>query len=471
MNKIASNFVAVLFGNFSNKLILFFINIYIANRFSTEQFGIVNFCTVFVSYFLMLANMGTQNYAVLELSKIKVSVEKIGSQILNIRLIFSIISYLLLIIIVYISKFDHLTKVGIILSGLTIIFTSFNISWIFNAFQDMKHMSISLFIQNFVAFIFILLIIEVLNMKSINIVNLSYSIGTLCSSIYLFIIFKRKYGIRLHQRLDLNQSKRIINQSIPFFFSGIFATINCNIDIILIGVMLGNQNVGLYSAAYKIINVLLVVSTIIFTPLYPVIIRLFSQKDKKLYKILYTTKKVIYSLAIPLIMVSFSVSKKIISTFYKSEYYTAHTVLSILLIYVGVFFVREFYGYQLSAFSLQKKYMKIVLVSSSVNIIMNIILIPRFGYQVAAITTLISEIINLFLMRYIVNKIIKVKLETTIIIKITISSIIVLLFINLILKMNIFIIFMTSVVIFVGLLFALKVFSILEIKQLIIKEK
>lgn len=86
------------------------------------------------------------------------------------------------------------------------------------------------------------------------------------------------------------------------------------------------------------------------------------------------------------------------------EYYRAGIALKILIIYVGILYIRELYGYQLSASGKQKQYMNVVVISSFSNLVLNFIFIPKYGFTAAAVTTLISEVINLILMR---NKCIK----------------------------------------------------------------
>ena len=229
--------------------------------------------------------------------------------------------------------------------------------------------------------------------------------------------------------MDITRILTLVKLSFPFFFSGIFATINCNIDTIFLGYMTNPVEVGLYNSAYKIINMLIVIATIIFTPVYPILIELYNNENSinfnKLTNLVNIVRKIIMIISIPILFISFILGKNIISTFYGETYIEASNVLSILLIYVALLYIRELYGYRLNACGLQNKYMKIVCFSAFINIVLNIILIPIWGMIGSAITTLVSEIINLIFMYYISQKYKYIKNVNNYLVKIIVSSLII----------------------------------------------
>ena len=78
---------------------------------------------------------------------------------------------------------------------------------------------------------------------------------------------------------------------------------NCNLDILILGVVSTNEQVGLYSSAYKIINILIIGITMIFTPIFPVIIDMFNKKEYiKLSNLLNKVRKIILVIIFPLVI-------------------------------------------------------------------------------------------------------------------------------------------------------------------------
>ena len=69
--------------------------------------------------------------------------------------------------------------------------------------------------------------------------------------------------------------------------------------------------------------------------------------------------------------------------------------------------MRENYGYSLNAWNKENKYLKSVIISALTNLILNLIFIPIYGIIAASITTLVSEVLNFFIMRKYSIKIVK----------------------------------------------------------------
>jgi O-antigen/teichoic acid export membrane protein len=114
----------------------------------------------------------------------------------------------------------------------------------------------------------------------------------------------------------------------------------------------------------------------------------------------------------------------VILTVYGSKFLTSDVqfIFVVLMIHVTILFIREIYGYELTAWGFQTTYMKIIMCSSLFNILANFIFIPFFGLRAAALATLISEIINVIFMRRVSKKAVDIKLEKKYFIGIFFSS-------------------------------------------------
>lgn len=472
MNKIFKNFLAILSGNITGKVLFFLFSIIIARAFGEEVFGSVNFANSIISYFLMISSMGLQTYAIIRIAKNTDEKENLFNKILSTRIILGIVSTILLIGIISSVNLAEENRTMTLLYGSIIITNALNIDWYFNAIQKMKYISFSIMIQNSVSLISLGIIYLFNISRSIYIIPMCIFIGNISSIIYSFIIALR--DVKFKFTISLKESWYFIQKSFPFFFSGVFATINCNLDTILIGIIHTNLQVGLYSAAYKVINILVVGIAIIFTPVYPVIIELISSnKLEKFNTLMINLKKIILIIVIPLVMGGIILRADIITLLFSNMYVRASDAFGILLLYIGLLYYREIYGYTLNASGKQKVYMKIVSISATMNILLNIVIIPKYGIEGAAFTTVISEIINITLMRYFSKKIIKDKINFKILIKIIIATII-MCFGTFVLKsvhINILLNLGISIIIYLIAIFMLHILSIKEIKGLLGGEK
>jgi O-antigen/teichoic acid export membrane protein len=407
-NSIFKNILLLLTSNIITQVIYFLVFIYIARKFGPVSFGQLNWSKAIAQYFILFSIFGLDNIAMIDTIKDKNSIEKIKStfnKIFTQRLVLSLISYLLLLVFILVIPKEIEVKVLTLIVGLSILSKVLNIDWFFKSFQQMEHPATSEIIRT--TLYCLLLIIALSISDSLYLVPLALFIAETIS--YLYMMWKYPLKIRLSNTLiDIGTLRR----SYPFFVSGIFATINLNIDTVVIGFTREAVEVGLYSSAYKIVSVFILIITFVFTAIKPVMIEDFNRKRfQELENLVRMAKRVVILLAVPIAVSGFVISEEIIVTLFGEEYKNAQIVLSILLLYTSILFMREIYGYQLVAYNLHKKYMKIVTLSSLVNILLNIILIPNFGIVVAALTSLISEIINITLMRRACKPIIKAKLK------------------------------------------------------------
>lgn len=468
LNKVVKNFISLTFANVLGQVLMLISVIYTAQYFGPDNFGIINFSNVIIMYFTALASFGLQTLGIGEIAKSKMNNDSKINTILSLRLILATIAYFLIIILVVIIKKSMVYKLNILFYGLTVFPTAIYVDWIFNANEEMQYNSRSIIMKNLVYSLMVIVALKFFNINNLYYLALFMFLSTLISSLYLLKIAKRHYHMEFKFIFDAKEYKRLISSAWPFFFSGIFATINSTIATLMLGFMRTDYEIGIYNSVYKIVNVFIMVVGILFTPVYPLLIRYYNEKQtEKLSILINNLRKIMYVIAIPLLFVSFILNKEIILTLYGDKYKDAYIVCTILFIYVALLYIREIYGYELTAWNLQKKYMKVVLLSSIYNIISNFVFIRYYGIEGAAINTLISEIINLTLMFKISRSAVKIKYQNNFIIKIIISSIImsIIILTSKIITDNAIILSGIGIVIYVSLLFMTKTISITEIKE------
>ncbi|WP_242846036.1 polysaccharide biosynthesis C-terminal domain-containing protein [Clostridium novyi] len=108
---------------------------------------------------------------------------------------------------------------------------------------------------------------------------------------------------------------------------------------------------------------------------------------------------IVVLIGVPIVVGGILLSKEIILLVFGEQFIKARIPFIILLLYILVLFMRETYGYGLNAWNREGKYLKSVIISSIANLILNLIFIPKYGIIAASITTLVSELLNFFIMR------------------------------------------------------------------------
>ncbi len=406
-NKVLKNMIYNFTGNMVTKVISFLVVAVTARVFGSAIFGEYNIALTEYSYFLMISVFGTSGYGLYLLAKENDHQEqqRIISEISTVKMIMGVIASIAVFIYVLLPSTHNCVWPYFLL----LLFQSCEISWIFQALQDMRITAFASMIITPVNAI-LLILFFLLGVRNVYTLIFPNIISTLSLYLVYVVYLRKKYGLSISVK-KVNIIKFLKN-SFPYMASGIFAGINTNIDILIMGYVQDNSMVGYYSADYKIVNEFISICSIIFTPLFPMFVEKIANGDiKNLNSIIGKLRTVLMSFIIPCAIIGVIFGRNLLSLLYGREYENGYVAFAILLIYVVLLYYREIYGYALSAAGKQSLYLRIVSLSGMCNVILNLIFIPYYGIVAAAATTLLSELINLFGMKYYTEKNINLQIE------------------------------------------------------------
>ncbi|MDP3918486.1 MAG: flippase [Nanoarchaeota archaeon] len=188
---------------------------------------------------------------------------------------------------------------------------------------------------------------------------------------------------------SLSLEKKLITFSWPLVLSSVLLNLMVWIDSLMIGYFTTENLVGLYNAASPI-AALLWIPLLMFQSLFvPIISKHYAESNLKDINSIYQTMlRWIFLLVLPLLLFMFIFSKEIIFLFFGEAYLGSITVLRILLL---SYFISSLFGpidYICNAFGLTKQRLLIDGSSVILAIILNIILIPIWSIEGAALATL-----------------------------------------------------------------------------------
>jgi O-antigen/teichoic acid export membrane protein len=196
--------------------------------------------------------------------------------------------------------------------------------------------------------------------------------------------------------------KGVKNSSIFFISSLSFLVIQFS-DRYMIDLFYGKKMVGVYSAYSQFVNAIDVfIFSAVIMVIYPKMIQLFPEKSA--YKELFNKfKKSILIASIVLIVLSYFITPILFGFLDKPSFLTNIETFNVLLI--GIFFLLMSYAYHYDLYIKKKDtlLLKISLFSMSLNIVLNLYLIPNNGLFGASLATLVS-FFTLFLLKLIYSK-------------------------------------------------------------------
>jgi len=457
--KIAKN-ISILFVAYAIVYVLgFFSNVYLARYLGPDGFGIITFGMALTVILVPFVDLGFSTLTTRDVARDKSLIREYIENTFTLRIITSISVCLVMFLIInlYSLPVETLNTVYIfivyaVLNEFSIIFYS-----IFRAYEELEHWSIGQIISSVILFAGVLIII---NFRG-NVYQFAtiYLFSAIASLIYAFLTFKRRYFLpKIKVNLDFLKSK--LKLSIPLSISSILSTIYFRIDTILLAAIKGNVAVGYYSAPYRLIDALFIVSSIFILAMFPVFSKL-SKSSKKSLQISYSKSfKYLFIIGLPIAVGTSLLAKDIILLFYGIEYSQSILPLQILIWTVPLKYLTAVFIIILISLDKQNLVTKIFFILLIVNVILNVVLMPTFSYIGASFVTIFTEFILLILFLHYLSKFICKVNILSIIAKPIFASIVMSLFIYFSKsRVDIFFIIIISSFIYFATLFITKTFS------------
>ena len=407
IKKLLQNFSSSAIGNILGQSINFFTLMYLPRVLGPDGYGVFNFAQSYMMYFLLLSDLGLSLYCIKIVNQTDAEKKNdIINKTYSIKAVLSIISLLIFFISCIFIPMTILQKKALYAIGLSILFSGMTIDYLFNALNNMKYIGISVAIKNIV--FFILCIIFIKNINQTYWVCIFYSLGILLSVIFLILKFNSIY-FRLKFIKFKMEDFKIIRDSLPLAVSLFMVQINNNFDIIYLSFTKTQDEVGYYSAPYKIINFLIAILTIYFNAAYPTIAKLINKNKKELNEYISKFYSIGATFVLPMVIGGIALNKGIINLLFGDGFVKSEIIFVALLPLIFIRIITSTYGAVLIMGDGSKFFSQGVFIGALINIILNIILVPKYGPLGAAIATLICEILQggylyIFFRRYCESK-------------------------------------------------------------------
>lgn len=363
---------------------------YISRVLQVNAIGQYNFANSIVSYFLLISGLGISTYAIREGAKVRENREKISkfaSEMYLLNWISTGVSYVFLILALFlVTKLRNYNTLVLILS-IQIIFTTFGRAWIYNVFEDFSFMTIVQVLFQFISIVALFLFVHApddLNVYAfINVVSAT-------GSNILYGWHARKY-VDIHT-VKIATLKKHVKPILIIFSTSVATTIYVNSDMTILGWIVDDKSVGLYSTAVKIYNIVKQIFVAVITVSIP---RLTLLSGTEKFKMLFAkVLNMLLFLALPAVTGLFILSDNVILIIAGEGYLPAGVALKWLSIALIFALVGCLCGMSvLLPHGKEKIFFVSTVISAVVNIVANFVLIPAYKQNAAAFTTALSQFI------------------------------------------------------------------------------
>ncbi len=372
------------------------IGVWVARYLGVKQFGILNYATAFVAIFNPLATLGLDAVVVRRLVGNPVQQQQILGTSFLMRLISGCVTWLITVLGIYLLRHDDLTTmITVTILGATSVFQS--IDTIDLWFQSQVQSKYSVLAKNAAFLITALIKVVLITIQApllafVAVILLEIVLG----AVGMLIVYRQQRNfIRLWQ-WSRSLAKDLLRESLPLILSGLTIMIYMRIDQIMLGQMIGDKAVGIYSAATRISEVWYFIPMTVSSSVMPSIFKAKEIGEELYYQRIGSLNRGLVWLAIAVAVIMTFIANPLVAILFGNSYLESGMILSVhiwasVFVFTGVATSSWFVAENLTYLSLYR-----AVSGAIVNVLLNIFLIPIYGGLGAAIATVIAQAVASF---------------------------------------------------------------------------
>lgn len=401
--RIAKNTSVLFISELITRSLSFFLVIILARYLSDVGLGKYSFIFAFVGIFYIISDFGMSTLMARDIAKNKALAKKYIDNLFAFKVILSAFTILAPAIFILLTDKTFDIKIGVLLAGISTSFgyLAYPFRNVFVAYEKHVYHAIYSTIERVIAFILGAIVLY-LGYGLLNFLMVLV-ISNFASFIYSYITVSKKFS-KVGFELDFIFLKKILKESLPFWFTTIFITFYFRIDTVMLGFMKGFQATGWYNAAYKIIDALAAIPFIVVLAIYPVMSRFHKVQENFLQLLYKKSFYYLFMLGLPLAVGITLVADRLILFVYRNAFINSAIALQVLIWALLFIFVNYVMGYLLNSIGKQVLFTYSTGFCALLNIALNFLLIPKYSYIGAGIATVFTELVNFLILFYLTSK-------------------------------------------------------------------
>lgn len=372
-------------------------SVYVSRIILPEGVGKVSYAQNIASYFLTLAPLGVASYGVRVVAQSHKNIKNLENKFSELfcinffsTLFFSVVYYILVII------FFHGDIKLYYICGLQIILNIFNVDWFYQGLEEYKYITVRSFIIKIISLIAIFAFVRTENDY------LQYaliSVGAVAGNYLFNIVYLRKY-VRFNIKC-LNLKQHLVPEFV-LALNTLLINLYSKTDITMLGTMKNDTITGYYSNAFKIVNIVIMMSIAITDVFLPRLSYYYTSDKNRYYSLLNKGIQIIIFIVCPMTVGLDMLAPELIPLLFGEAFRPTAKTVRILSPLIFIKGVGNLVCYQvLISTGNEKKQTFPYLISALLNIFLNAVLIPKMDQNGAAVASVLAELIlNVVIFRY-----------------------------------------------------------------------
>jgi O-antigen/teichoic acid export membrane protein len=370
--------------------IIALVNIGLITRYmGQEMFGNYIVALAFFLFFTAFGDFGLYQTTTREISRPDADETRIVNNAVGLRIAISLIVLAISPLFIYLSLYSKELKIALGIVLLAFVFSSFT-QLLIGLFQKRL-------LMDQVAFVEMIGKVFQLGLVALGVkmdLGFNFIVGTLLfTMIFNFFVtawFARKF-IKFKPSFDTNYWKKFLFQSFPIGLAVFISFVYFKADSIILSWLKPAADVGIYGAAYKVVENLSFFPGMIVGLTMPIISYNIFSNRKKFELIVNKNFKIFLILAVPIFIGTQVLAKEIINLIAGPDFIISAGILRIIILSLVFIFFGQLFNSILIAAKLQKKLLWGLLFVAITNVTLNFIFIPTYSYIATAYISVLTE--------------------------------------------------------------------------------
>jgi len=369
------------------------VGIWIVRYFGPEYFGKFNYVTAWLTIMAAMVPLGTEAILVAELVKDSENKESLLASAFFLYLFTGIIFTLISIaFVIYTKTNDNEILSLVLILSIPYFIRCFTVPRFY--FESILLIKRIVIIENVFLIIFTLLKVLFLYQSYPFIYFIwSFALEGIFVSLSIYFYYINRVSPISLGVFSWSRTKNLLETSFPLFLSSLAIIIYMKVDQIMIGNMIGDKDLGIYSVAVRLSELWYFVPMAISSSFYPHLIKLYEGNRNQYWFELQRLHIILFAISL-IVAISVQIfANRGIEFLYGDKFIESASVLKVhvwsgVFVFLGVAGSNHFIISSIQKYSLYKS-----LVGLIANVFLNFILIPITGIYGAAIATLVSQML------------------------------------------------------------------------------
>jgi PST family polysaccharide transporter len=381
------SFGALAVGEVGARVLGFVAIVWMARQLEPAGFGLVTLGATLVVWFSLVVDSGTEVLKTRDISRDPHRLKEIAEPVIGLRLALSLVAVAVFVLAASFAAEQPSDRKLLWLFALVLPATALNLRWMVLGVGASKTVAVANIASQVLFMTGVLILVR--NRHDIWDVPVLQAGGALIYAVVVLGALTRRFGL-IRPRIDLSAWLTTLRESFPLFVNAVARTVVYSFSIILIAVLLGREDVGLYGAASK--PVLFFIGAIgLFSISF--LASFSAATTAEIPGLFSRVLRVALVVTVPAAL-SLSIGAKLFVRFaYGENYSGASMALALLAWSLPFMVIAALYGNVLIARNHQKALMRNNVVAAAFAVVASLVAVHFMGIEGAAVATVASHLL------------------------------------------------------------------------------